>query len=303
MKIEYIQHNQINRQKWDSSITNAQNRLVYALSWYLDIVSPNWDALIHGDYEMVMPLTYKKKFGIKILYQPIFAQQLGVFSRNQITTDELENFIDSISMYFKFIEINLNSSNKRLNSTNLRLKNTQIVDLSLAYHNIFSNYSNNHKKNLKIFNKSGFIINNSGSSSDYIFLLQKMYEAKKIFEIKKKDLEGFKKIIDYSLSKGFSQLFFGYLNNELCAAAFFLKWGNRVIFFSAMNEIGRNASAMFGIIDNYIKENAGQDLILDFAGSNIPGVKYRNLGFGAKNETYFAYKYNNLPIPYKWFKR
>jgi len=60
---------------------------------------------------------------------------------------------------------------------------------------------------------------------------------------------------------------------------------------------------MFGLIDKYLQENSGKDLIFDFAGSNIPGVKYRNMGFGATNETYFAIKLNNLPVPFKWFKR
>lgn len=72
---------------------------------------------------------------------------------------------------------------------------------------------------------------------------------------------------------------------------FFLKWGKRVILHTALNELGRKAGAMFGLIDKYLQENSGQDLQFDFAGSNIPGVKYRNLGFGAKNEIYYRVKY------------
>jgi len=67
LEIKYLKHNQIDKQKWDSAIENAQNGLAYALSWYLDIVSPNWDALIFGDYEMVMPLIHKKKYTFHIL--------------------------------------------------------------------------------------------------------------------------------------------------------------------------------------------------------------------------------------------
>lgn len=303
METKYIKHNQIDKQKWDSTIENAKNGLVYALSWYLDIVSPNWDALIVGDYDIIMPLTYKKKYGVKFLFQPIFAQQLGLFSTNQITAEEVENFINTISAYFKFVEISLNSNNSGLNHQNFNARTTQIIDLSISYDKLFLNYSSNHKKNLQKIDNSGLIINSSVSSFEFIDLLQKMYTAKKIYEIKNKDLQGFKKIIDYSLDKGFSQLFFGYFNNELCAAAFFLKWGKRVIFFSAMNERGREENAMFGLIDKYLQENAGKDLIFDFAGSNIPGVKYRNMGFGATNEDYYKVKVNNLPIPYKWFKR
>jgi len=76
-----------------------------------------------------------------------------------------------------------------------------------------------------------------------------------------------------------------------------------VIVYTALNENGRDVGAMFGIIDKYLKENAGDDLIFDFAGSNIYGVKYRNLGFGARNETYYRFTVNNLPIPFKWIKK
>ena len=83
MEIKYLKHNQIDKQKWDSAIENAENGLVYALSWYLDIVSPNWDALVVGDYEQVMPVTHKRKYGIKYLIQPPFCQQLGFFSQSK----------------------------------------------------------------------------------------------------------------------------------------------------------------------------------------------------------------------------
>ena len=72
MEIKYLKHNQIDKQKWDSAIENARNGLVYVLSWFLDIVSPDWDALVYGDYEVVMPLTYRNKLGVKYLYQPVF---------------------------------------------------------------------------------------------------------------------------------------------------------------------------------------------------------------------------------------
>ncbi len=39
-----------------------------------------WDALVLDDYQAVMPLTWRSKFGIRYLYQPAFTQQTGIFS-------------------------------------------------------------------------------------------------------------------------------------------------------------------------------------------------------------------------------
>jgi len=51
--IVYYKHNQIDFERWDKVITNSQNGLVYALSWYLNIVTPGWEALIEDDYEYI----------------------------------------------------------------------------------------------------------------------------------------------------------------------------------------------------------------------------------------------------------
>ena len=130
-----------------------------------------------------------------------------------------------------------------------------------------------------------------------------MFVKKGVTEIKQIDLENLNQIIDYSIDNGLGEFYFGYLKNELCASVFFLKWNKRVIVHTALNDSGRRAGAMFGLIDKFLKENGGKDLIFDFAGSNIPGVKYRNLGFGASNEIYYRVKINNLPIPLKWVKK
>ncbi len=58
--INYLKHDQIDQQRWDDCIAHAPNGLVYAWSWYLDIVHPGWEALVEivdDKYLSVMPLT------------------------------------------------------------------------------------------------------------------------------------------------------------------------------------------------------------------------------------------------------
>ena len=59
-KISFVSHNQIDKSKWDYCMDKSINRSVYGISWYLDIVSENWDALIYGDYELIIPVPSKK---------------------------------------------------------------------------------------------------------------------------------------------------------------------------------------------------------------------------------------------------
>jgi hypothetical protein len=83
--INYLKHTEIDKALWDECIAQSVNRRVYAFSWYLDIVCPGWDALVGDNYMHVFPLTHRRKWGVGYLYQPFFAQQLGLFSRDLLT--------------------------------------------------------------------------------------------------------------------------------------------------------------------------------------------------------------------------
>src|SRR3984957_7237734 len=80
--IRYLHRNEIDTEKWDRCIINASNGLIYARSFYLDSMAENWSALVEGDFQNVMPLTWNKKFGFTYLYQPYFTKSLGVFGQN-----------------------------------------------------------------------------------------------------------------------------------------------------------------------------------------------------------------------------
>ncbi|MEA3446653.1 MAG: hypothetical protein U9R19_18205, partial [Bacteroidota bacterium] len=96
MAIRFLIHKQIDKRKWNQCIKSSVNGIVYAYSWYLDIVSENWEALVEDDYKSVMPLTINEKYGISYLRQPIFTQQLGVFSSQRLDSNLVKTFIKSI---------------------------------------------------------------------------------------------------------------------------------------------------------------------------------------------------------------
>ena len=150
MKIQYLKHNQIDISKWDECISRSKNRLVYAQSWYLDLVCSDWDALVADNYKAVMPLTHGLKYGINYLYQPFFSQQLGVFSTSEPNKQMLEAFIKAIPAKFRFIDINLNKANN-FNLEGFQIRKNINIELKLnkPYDEITSGYSNNTKRNIK----------------------------------------------------------------------------------------------------------------------------------------------------------
>ena len=59
LKIFYLKHTEIDKERWDAAIGVALNALPYAYSWYLNAVSPGWEALVSEDCDYVMPLPVK----------------------------------------------------------------------------------------------------------------------------------------------------------------------------------------------------------------------------------------------------
>ena len=84
MKITYIHREAIDTEKWNDVIAQSPAETIFLYTWYLDTVAANWSALVVDDYRFIMPVVWKKKAGLKYVYQPFYTQQLGVFSKEYV---------------------------------------------------------------------------------------------------------------------------------------------------------------------------------------------------------------------------
>ena len=100
--IHYLRRHEIDTGKWDACMDNAPNGVIYGKSFYLDHMTDHrWDALVLDDYRAIMPLTWKRKWGIAYLYQPPFTQQLGVFSREPTPPTLVSEFLSRLGEHFR----------------------------------------------------------------------------------------------------------------------------------------------------------------------------------------------------------
>lgn len=303
MEIRYLNRQQIDFKKWDSAIDQAVNKLVYAKSWYLNIVNPLWDALVMGDYDIVMPLTYRKKYGIKYLYKPFFSQFLGVFFKQKDDSKYVQQFITEAAKYFKLISININVENLNFKADYCILRQTQVLKLSAKYEILRKNYNRSNRNNVIKADKENIRIEKSKDSTVFVQMTKEMYKDRQVVGIKEQDYKDLYNIANYSVENGMGELHYAYINNKICASAYFLDWGNRIILQTAINDLGKNSRAIFKVLDSVIQKNAESGKLLDFAGSNIKGVAYRNIGFGAETQHYYSIHINNLPWYIKILKK
>ena len=80
------------------------------------------------------------------------------------------------------------------------------------------------------------------------------------------------------------------------SGAVFIQSNRKSIFlFSGLDGKGRERSAMFMIIDAYIRDHAHNHLVFDFDGSNDDDLARFYKGFGSTECTYLRVHKNNLP--------
>jgi len=299
---QHIKHSEIDAEKWNRCIDNAGNCRIYAYDWHLDRTAEVWDALVWGDYEFVMPLPFRNKIGIKYLYQPLYSQQLGIFPSPSPKVEQA--FYTYITQEFRYSDFHGNSENlppKKSEGIEFLPRKNFLLPLVNDFETISSGYSKNTKRNITKANKNKLNLIEGVRLETYLdFKLENLPENHG-----KKIVAKLKNIISYGLYKGFGQIYGVYTpENQLCAAVYFCRWKNRVIYFNAVSsEHGRELGGMYFLVNKFIEQNAGRNLILDFEGSMLPGVARFYSGFGAKSETYFQLKFNRLPLLLKWIKR
>lgn len=303
MAIKYLTHKEIDFKRWDDAIDHCVNKLVYAKSWYLNIVNPNWDALILGDYEMLMPLTFRLKFGIKYFYKPFFIQFLGVFYKSEDDSKRVPDFISEASKLFRLIDININVSNSNFQAAYTKQRQTQILYLNKPYPELKENYSRSNRKNVNKSSRRNINIEKSLTPDVFIQMTEQMYKERNVIGITQRDYDNLEKLTLSAISKGIGQFYYASIDGEICACAYFLRSYNRTVLQTAVNEKGKESRAIFKIVDLFIQENANTNHILDFAGSNIPGVAEWNMGFGAINQHYCSVYINRLPWYIRLFKK
>lgn len=300
--IQYISHQQIDKQKWDNCIAESSNGLIYGYSFYLDNMAKHWDALVLGDYENVMPLTWNKKYGIRYLYQPFLTAQLGIFGK-EITEDLVNLFIKNAQTSFRYIDISLNSNNIFSSTSGAIHRSNYVLDMNKPYELLYQNYRENIQRNIK-------------KALQFGCTAQKDFDAEKVIELavqqmkkqgneETENIQHFRKLYQYLHPKQMA-ITYGIVSaqKELLASCVFFFSHNRAYYILVGNHPnGKTIGASPALIDAFIKDYAGKNLLLDFEGSDIPSLSFFYSSFGAINEMYPAIKINNLPFYLKWMKK
>lgn len=300
--IQIIPSTQLNKKKWDTCIANSSNGLIYAYSYYLDTMANEWYGLIINDYASVLPIAIKKKFGFSYCYMPAFMQQLGFIGKQdfdvEATTKAIINFVKYGSPYLNFSNEYFASKN---NCTSL---SNYIIALDKNYAEIKSNYKKSIDYSLSKAAKVqlNYVVDENIAEAIELY---KTYNQQNMQHVKADDYQNLQKLLT-QLEQTQQILIRKATNNkkELLSIVLLLKDNKR--YYNLINyttEEGRKSEANYFLYDNILQELSEQNMLFDFEGSNIPGVKSFYEKFGAINQPFFHWHFNYLPFPLKLLKK
>ncbi len=295
--IRYLRNKEIDREKWDRCIRESTGPRIYALSWYLDRTSPGWDAMILGDHEMVLPLPKSRRGGFRAVVRPLFSQQTGPFASGENALSRLEDMIHKIPAAYRLVELSLlNGTEDYLANLPYKMRKNYVLDLK-GKGSWFDKINENTRRNIQRSRKNDLHLDTNldistvvsfKSKNEIVFLKQKHYRLLQELLVSV-----------YEKEMG---MCWGTRNRkgDLLSVVFFLKYLKRYYYLvSASNKEGKDKRAMFYLLGKFLDQDHEEESVLDFEGSDVPGVARFFKGFGARPEPYPHLRINRLPWPFK----
>lgn len=299
MQPQYIRHKHIDMKKWDAALALCPNRLLYAETAYLNRMAVEWDAVIGGDYEWLMPLPVKHKWGMR--YTPVvpFVQQLGIFAPQPVSSVMVQSALTVMQRHIRYADLLFNYASPVNNGTP---HNNYILQLQPGYERLVAAYSKDLRNNLKQAAKHELAYEEEDKYNLVIDLFQQQYR-RQLPHVEPAHYSAFSNACAYYAGEQAVICRTVYDDRNLLAGAVLIRHANRLYNLLSVNTPeGRSRSANHFLYGRLIDEFAGQELLLDFEGSDVPGIASFYQNFGGVNQPYYSLHINKLPWPLKWLK-
>jgi hypothetical protein len=290
-EIAIIPSHNIDREKWDRCINESSNAIIYAGSAYLDHLADNWTGIVVNDYEQVMPVVWRRKFGIRYSYQIPFLQQLGIFCGKKNADEKL--FLQALFSVCRYGYYPFNFGNS-IEGT--RAFVNFILPLDSSYEEMSDRFSAVVTQNIR--RAAGHNLDyEKGEIDEAIYHCKRLYGKRS--GVTDEQFERFRKLC-FFIGKNDKIIVRKVSTAGGSLLAIALLPADKRRMYNAINSTlpeGRTSLANYYLLSRLWMEFEGTGMIFDFEGSDIPGVKEFYRKFGGVNQPYQKLHFNHLPWP------
>jgi hypothetical protein len=278
--IRKVPYSEIHFEKYQNCLETSEQYCIFAEKKYLDLLlHNNWEILVDGDYQAVMPIPLIKKWGIKLVLMPMQTQQLGIFSKKD-NAQQNEAFFSYFKNNFTVFQYSFNARNQFITELKRR---TNFVLPKNNYEEIKKNYSIHRRRNVRISDtlKDKITFQEADELSEYeTFFTNNAIGAET--KTLKKYFRNMLKLRKENMLKVYN-LFF---EEILVSQAYLLESKKENILVNFINDqeyIKKNTSSI--LIDKTLQVEI-KEKDFNFHGSSIPQIADFYRRFNANEKTY-----------------
>lgn len=302
--VEHLKNNQIDKSLWDECVDQSCQVMVYALSWYLDIVSPGWEGLVWSDgerYLAVMPIPIKRKWGFSLVYQPFFCQQLGLYSLTHPDESTMEMFIKAFKNHYKYaplLTFNTNNALMDFDGIVQETRYTHHLSLNTTYEELFSRFKRDRRYRIQQAKRLGQQVVSGENFRALIDIFRDDTARKITGGVAEKTYDMLNRLFEEVKAKGLGELYFVLDEQGVpeCGGWFVRYRGKIIYLFNASLQKARNKNGRSLILDHVIQKYAGTDQVLDFESPMEPDIAAFYHSFGSEAFPFKSLYYNNMPL-------
>ena len=305
---QLIPRAQLDTELWDACVAASAGPVLYAYSWYLDAVLPapmwQWAGLVLRDesdhYQAVMPIPLRRKTvaGIPyawVVHQPFFCQFLGVFCRDSLV--DTGPFFQQVVEQFRYSSslcVRQKPYTRSLFDT-VRSGSTQMLDLSIGYSALYRHYTADRRANLRRATNVHWDVVDSNDLEPLLALFRDNHAETIDGGVADWAYAILRNLVSELKKRGLVTLRYALINGQIEAGALFVQQGDRIVYlFNAASESGRRGNARTLLIDQLLREKAGQPLIFDFESPAKKTVRDFYRSFGAMESPLWTIRWNRL---------
>lgn len=302
--MRFVSRAEIDDRRWDECILRYGGT-VYNLSWYLDATAENWCALIEDDYQVIMPLPFKSKAGVKWIYQPFFTRQGGMFSAAPIDAETITSFFSHISSEFREFRY-CASFEKEISLPALYNVETYIyqsLKLEGTAQQLLAGFSENARRLLRKAEKEELRCEETNNAKGVTDLFQQEKGAE-IRDLRPADFDRLNRLMQRGIEEKTGKVFEVRKGDAVQASAYCWFFGDTITYLKGTATAeGRKNGAMYLLFAEIIRRYGSDYRILDFGGSRIPSIATFYRKFGAKDVSYSCFSYSRMPFFYRMLRK
>ena len=236
-----------------------------------------------------MPIPYRKKFWLSYIVVPSWVQQLGVFAKQPLSSQEIQAFLVAIPRKFKHIHLSFTPEN-RFADRHVSRRSNYVLNLSKPYEELVKNYNKGRKSDVKKAKESSLELR-SAENADALIELFISIKGSEV-AVPDTEYEKLKRLTQLMKTRERIEIVEVYNEKSEClGGAIFLIDPSRITYlFSVATVEGRKKSSMSLVIDQMINTYSNSSCLLDFEGSNMDNLASFFKSFGAQEEPYYHYK-------------